>query len=73
MYRHFPRHAMCPLCGTNKQGISTMIDVDGSQGDGGTLCEGRPAHVACLTDGRSWRMSEGLGLIYAPVMRRARC
>lgn len=45
-FKHFPKIATCPLCGTNQDKACFLMTIAGTFRDG--LCEGQPVHVTCM-------------------------
>ena len=44
-FQHFPEEDKCPVCGTNDDGETVLIALDGT-GDG-NIAEAKPFHLAC--------------------------
>lgn len=44
-FTHFPEDTTCPVCGTNDDGETVLMPIDGTQD--ANLCEAQPIHLAC--------------------------
>lgn len=60
-FKGFPDDVTCPVCGTNDEGESVLIHIDGT-GDG-TVVQGQPIHLGCAV-ASNWNRS--VGLLYRP-------
>ena len=62
VFEHFPIGKECPVCGTNKDGWSALVPIDGTT-EGG-ICEAIPVHTACLSDLSRFRYNREFGFFY---------
>jgi hypothetical protein len=44
-FQHFPPELICPICGTNDDGESVLVEIAGTAEDG--IAEAKPMHLAC--------------------------
>lgn len=58
-FEHFPPEVKCPVCLTNRDGETVLLEVDGT--DDGNVCEARPVHLWCAVANR---VNDEIGLLY---------
>lgn len=46
-FEHFPPDKTCPVCGTNEDGETVLIEIDGTLDEAGKLCEAECVHLWC--------------------------
>ena len=61
-FEHFPKKDKCGLCGTNKDGVSMLVGVDGT-GDGRI-----EEHILIYVDCIKLRYNPEIGVFYQRVM-----
>jgi len=47
-FEHFPKEAICPICGTNTDKECILIGIDGTQE--GNNCQAIPVHLDCILE-----------------------
>lgn len=61
-FEHFPKDAVCKLCGTNEDKGCILISVDGTERD--NLCEAVPVHFECASAGHLLRYQPEIKIFY---------
>jgi hypothetical protein len=61
-FQHFPEEDKCPVCGTNFDGETVLIALDGTRD--GNICQAKPFHLECAV---AKHFSEAMGVIYSRV------
>ena len=56
-FTHFPEQSKCPICGTNDDGTTVLVEIAGTANDG--IAEAKPMHLACAI-AKQW--DEGMGI-----------
>jgi hypothetical protein len=56
-FTSFPPDAKCPICGTNDDGKTVLVQIAGTAKDG--IAEAKPMHLACAV-AKQW--DEGMGI-----------
>jgi rubredoxin len=56
-FTHFPTDSKCPICGTNDDGKTVLVQIAGAAKDG--IAEAKPMHLACSV-AKQW--DEGMGI-----------
>ncbi len=67
-FQHFPEEMTCPICGTNDDGESVLVEIAGTAED--RIAEAKPMHLACAV-ARKWYDEIQTGVIWpnAPDQR----
>ncbi|SRR6266542_1629700 len=60
-FQHFPPEIICPICGTNDDGESVLVEISGTAKDG--ICDVRPMHLACAVV-KHWNPRVKLGVVW---------
>lgn len=60
IFKSFPDHRTCPICGTNRNAKCVLIPTKGTFKD--DLCEGTPMHLNCAI-AMLWIPESKLGII----------
>lgn len=60
-FERFPEDVTCPVCGTNDEGESVLIPIDGTTD--GLVVKCQPIHLGCAV-ASNWDRS--VGLLYRP-------
>lgn len=58
-FKHFPKDAVCRICGTNKDEECILVPIDGTGDD--KISEAVPTHVNCLAE---IRYHKNAGIFY---------
>jgi hypothetical protein len=45
IFEKFPLDVTCPICGTNDEGETVLVAIQGTQDDG--ICQAQPMHLVC--------------------------
>ena len=61
-FQHFPEEDNCPVCGTNDDGETVLVSLDGTSD--GNLCQAKPFHLECAV---AKQFNEAIGVIYRNV------
>ena len=56
-FTNFPPDSRCPICGTNDDGKTVLVEIAGTAKDG--IAEAKPMHLACAV-AKQW--DEGMGI-----------
>lgn len=56
-FAHFPPDETCPICGTNDDGKTVLVQIAGTAKDG--IAEAKPMHLACAV-AKQW--DEGMSI-----------
>lgn len=56
-FTNFPPDSKCPICGTNDDGKTVLVQIAGTAKDG--IAEAKPMHLACAV-AKQW--DEGMGI-----------
>ena len=56
-FTNFPADSTCPICGTNDDGKTVLVEISGTAKEG--IAEGKPMHLACAV-AKQW--DEGMGI-----------
>jgi len=56
-FTHFPPGSKCPICGTNDDGTTVLVQIAGTAKDG--IAEAKPMHLSCAV-AKQW--DEGMGI-----------
>jgi hypothetical protein len=58
-FAEFPEDAVCPVCKTNDDGVTVLVEIDGTSKDG--LAEAQPFHLKCAV---AERFNREMGILY---------
>ena len=61
-FQHFPDEDKCPVCGTNDDGETVLVALDGTSD--GNICQAKPFHLECAV---AKQFNEAMGIIYRNV------
>lgn len=56
-FQHFPETSLCPICGTNDDGETVLVQIAGTAKDG--IAEAKPMHLGCAV-AKQW--DEGMAI-----------
>ena len=59
-FESFPEKMVCPICGTNNDGTTILIPIEGT-GDG-NIVEAKAMHLSCAII-KSWSEEHSLGVV----------
>lgn len=60
-FQHFPETAKCPICGTNDDGETVLVQIAGTAKD--YIAEAKPMHLACAV-ATQWDSCLGIALTF---------
>lgn len=60
-FPHFPTDSKCPICGTNDDGKTVLVQISGTTKDG--IAEAKPMHLACAV-AKQWDEDMGIALTW---------
>jgi len=61
-FRHFPEESECPVCHTNDDGETVLVQIDGTSD--GKIAEAQPVHLACAV-AKHYRID--MGILYTQL------
>jgi hypothetical protein len=63
-FTNFPADSKCPICGTNDDGKTVLVEIAGTAKDG--IAEAKPMHLACAV-AKQWDEGMGIALTWPNV------
>jgi len=60
-FSHFPPDSKCPICDTNDDGTTVLVEISGTAKDG--IAQAKPMHLACAIS-KQWDESMGIALTW---------
>jgi len=61
-FDHFPESSICPVCGTNEDATTILVNIDGTED--GSIVEAAPAHLNCAV---ATNLSKSAEVLYVPI------
>jgi len=58
-FEHFPEGKQCPVCGTDDDGETVLLALDGTRQ--GNICRAKPFHLECAV---AKQFNEAMGILY---------
>ena len=61
IFSHFPPDSKCPICGTNDDGTTVLVEISGTAKD--RIAQAKPMHLACAIS-KQWDEDMGIALTW---------